>query len=962
MLIGQQLGKYEITSKLGEGGMGEVYAAHDAELGRNVAIKLLPAEFTTDTDRRNRFRQEARVVSALNHPNIITIYEIGEAEHGSYLVTEFVEGRTLRDVIRQESLTLPRMLRIAEQAANALVAAHAAGIVHRDIKPENIMVRRDSIVKVLDFGLAKPNEEIIMSGDTSSNRTVPGTVMGSARYMSPEQARGQEVDERTDIWSLGVVLYEMLTGRVPFDGGSAADTLAAVIYKEPEPLSVVLPNAPTELQRIIRKALQKDRDERYQSIKDLSLDIKDLLYELEHSNSGKRAAQLTSSPAFSENPTVLHHTSSGNHPTGRTGVMTSYQAPAEHPKRRSRALMFFAPLAAVVLLAVAGLAFYNWGPAERPLAEAAFMRPQITRINTDGKVNIPAISPDGRYIAYVAGDLGSRSLVVRQVATDSVITVIPPTNLNFSAVSFSPSGDHIYYCETRQDFSVNTLYSVPTLGGTPKKLIEDVDSSVTFSPDGKQFAFIRHVSATSDTHLIVADAASLQPQQLTTARQAGYDFFTSRPAWSPDGSVIMIASGKRRNGALSEMAIGVVSVAEKTFRPLTSGEFFTAGSFVWFADGSGFVFAGRESETGPVQIWRSSYPHFELHQVTNDFNDYIELGLSADGKTLVTLKGEANSAVWRMSPSTKEMVQLTADGRNPEGTFGLIEMPSRRLIYSRKEGKEVKLLAADGDGKNPRQIGPEAGAVVGPVVSPDEKYIYFNLQKAQSSRIWRTDIDGRNAVQLSDDGDHGDFNPQLTADGGTVIFQRQITNDDRSRLVKMPAAGGPVTPFYSDEKRSAWSPRISPDGSRIAFTTYDIGTYERKIVIAKLNGSEFGGIEREMEFNLVNQFVWAPDSKSLTLLSSRSGLPNLWNQPIDGSAPRPMTDLKTGLIFNFAWTADGKNILLARGSVNNDLILIRDPERAAVSNQPKTFARRRPLSRIFSDVFTGVRLLIPLLR
>src|SRR5688572_719281 len=233
MLTGQQLGKYEILSKIGEGGMGEVYAAHDAELDRSVAIKLLPNEFTTDPERRQRFRQEARVVSALNHPNIITIYEIGEDLNGSFLATEFVDGRTLREVIRQESFTLPRILRIAEQAANALVAAHSAGIVHRDIKPENIMVRPDSIVKVLDFGLAKPNEQIILSGDSSSNRTVPGTVMGSARYMSPEQARGQDVDGRTDIWSLGVVLYEMLTGVVPFNGQTTADTLAAVIYKEP---------------------------------------------------------------------------------------------------------------------------------------------------------------------------------------------------------------------------------------------------------------------------------------------------------------------------------------------------------------------------------------------------------------------------------------------------------------------------------------------------------------------------------------------------------------------------------------------------------------------------------------------------------------------------------------------------------------------------------------------------------
>src|SRR6185503_20045683 len=252
MLAGQRFGRYEVHSKLGEGGMGQVYTALDSELGRSVAIKLLPSEFTTDQDRRSRFRQEARVISALNHPNIITIYEIGENEHGSFLATEFVEGRTLREVLKSESLTLSRILKIVEQAGNALTAAHAAGIVHRDVKPENIMVRRDGIVKVLDFGLAKPRNPVLPDGESDSSKTVPGTVMGSARYMSPEQARGLDVDERTDIWSLGVVLYEMLSGHAPFEGETTADTLASVIYKEPMPISHILPNIPFELQRILK--------------------------------------------------------------------------------------------------------------------------------------------------------------------------------------------------------------------------------------------------------------------------------------------------------------------------------------------------------------------------------------------------------------------------------------------------------------------------------------------------------------------------------------------------------------------------------------------------------------------------------------------------------------------------------------------------------------------------------------
>jgi len=923
MLTGEKFGRYEIRSKIGEGGMGEVYSAYDAELERKIAIKLLSGEFTTDEERRARFRQEARVISSLNHPNIITIYEIGENEYGSFLVTEYVEGRTLREVMRRESLTIPKILKLVEQAALALVAAHAERIVHRDIKPENIMVRSDGIVKLLDFGLAKAN--LSMNGG-EGNMTMPGTVMGSARYMSPEQARGLDVDERTDVWGLGIVMYELLTGRAPFEGKTATDTIAEVIYKEPEPIGQLLPNLPVELQRIIRKALQKDRDERYQSMKDLALDIKDVLYDYEHANSGDRIVHTSSSPTFSENPTMIHTTTSANHPTA-DNVMTRLSGPVvTRVNGRKTAL---AGIAAVLLVTLLGIGAYSWfGNGGGQLALNAFDRTQIARINTDGKVNLPAISPDGKYIAYVSGEMGSRSLVVRQVATDSVITVIPPTNLNFSAVAFSPTGDYIYYCETRSDFSVNTLYSVPTLGGTPKRLIEDVDSPVTFSPDGKQFAFLRHVGSTNEDRIFIVDTATLQMEQLATSKDSGYDFFSMRLAWSPDGRSILIGGGKRQNGSVSEMAIGRIPLDEKVFRPLDARTFLVVGNFAWFSDGSGFVFAARETQTSPVQIWRASYPELELHQVTNDFNDYPEVGLAADGKTILTLKGDLDSSVWRLTPGAKEPTQLTGDGRNPEGTMGMQQTADGQLVYTRREGKAAKIVVTDADGKNARSIGPESGIAVAPVISPDGRQIAYNLQKQGSSRIWKMDIDGRNAVQLSEDGDYADFNPQFTTDGSSLIFQRQVSNDDRSVLMRMPAAGGTATVFYSDEARGAWGARIAPDGSRIAFTTYDMKTFEKKIVVATLTGNSIGALEREFDYNLVKQIAWAPDSKSLTLLTSRSGVPNLWSQPIDGSPAKPLTDFRAGEIFNFAWTADGKNLLLARGNINNDLILIRDSPRS----------------------------------
>lgn len=956
MLAGQQLGRYEIRSKIGEGGMGEVYAAHDSELGRSVAIKLLPNEFTTDPDRRNRFRQEARVVSALNHPNIITIYEIGENEYGSFLATEFVDGRTLREVIKTESLTLPRILRITEQAANALVAAHAANIVHRDVKPENIMVRRDSIVKVLDFGLAKPNEEIILSGDTSSNRTVPGTVMGSARYMSPEQARGQDVDGRTDIWSLGVVLYEMLTGRVPFDGETTADTLAAVIYKEPEQIGLILPNAPAELQRILRKALQKDREERYQSVKDFALDVKDLLYDLEHSNSGNRAVH-TSSPNFSENPTIIHRTISGNHPTDKTAAVTSYHAPERKKGRSRRWLLIAAPALAVVLLALGALAFYNWGTAEIPLAAEAFTRPQITRINTDGRVLLPALSPDGKYVAYVAGEFGSRSLVVRQIATDSIVTVVPPTNLNLQTVTFSPTGDYIYYCVTSTDFAINTLYQVPTLGGTPKKLIEDVDSGVTFSPDGKQFAFMRHKVDTNEDVIYIVATDTLAMEPLISTQGTGYNFFSNRLAWSPDGHSILAGAGKRQSGFVTNTDMVAISLGEKNIRPVNRKEFFFATSPAWFADGSGFLFSGRETQNSTNQIYRASFPGGEIEQVTNDFNDYYDVSVSSDGRSLVTLKGDTVSSVWRYSPATKKNVQLTTESRNLEGYYGLVDRRDGKFVYSKNEGKEADLWIADDDGKNARAVLAEPGYSVAPVLTADGRYMIFNLQKDKSSRIWRTDADGKNAVRLTDeDPKSADFNPQVTPDGKFVIFQRQMADDDRFVLMRVPVEGGEVEPFYESESWSVYHPRLSPDGKRIAYTTYDVRSFQKKLMIASVENNRFGKLEREVEYNLINQFMWSPDSRSLTISTNRGGAMNIWRQPIDGSPATQITDFKSGKIMNFAWTADGKDLLIARGNTNNDLILIRDSGAVSASQSSgRNMSRRRSFFDRITQVFSSVR-------
>src|SRR5438270_4087476 len=283
LAAGDAVGPYTILSRIGSGGMAEVYLAQDSRLGRKIALKLLPVSSANDAERVRRFRQEASAVSALNHPNILTIHEIGQTGSAHFIATEFIDGETLRQRLTRAQIPLTEAIDITIQIASALSAAHAAGIVHRDIKPENIMIRRDGYVKVLDFGLAKLTEQRASSSPTALTLadTGPGIVIGTVTYMSPEQARGFKVDERTDIFSFGVVLYEMLAGRAPFGGPTPSDVIVSILDREPQPLAHLKADVSPELQRIVTKALAKERDERYQTVKELIADMREFKRGLE---------------------------------------------------------------------------------------------------------------------------------------------------------------------------------------------------------------------------------------------------------------------------------------------------------------------------------------------------------------------------------------------------------------------------------------------------------------------------------------------------------------------------------------------------------------------------------------------------------------------------------------------------------------------------------------------------------
>src|SRR5256886_827072 len=555
LAAGIKLGRYEIRSQIGEGGMGEVYLAQDTKLDRKIALKTLPAELAGNSDRMRRFVQEAKAAAALNHPHIAHIYEIGEHDGVNFIAMEFVDGFTLRQLIHEKQTDLPKLLRYLQHAADGLAKAHAAGIVHRDLKPDNIMVTREGHAKILDFGLAKLIEPQGYSGQKPDREgglsevatalmqqhSTPGAVLGTVGYMSPEQAQGKinEIDHRSDIFSFGCILYEAITRRKAFAGKDAIDSLNKIIREQPTPITNFNPDVPYDVQRIVRRCLAKDPEERYQTIKDVAIEIKDVRRDLQGraginttvppaSIAGSTSQQGADASHISAAPTSLSPTPSSTHPSGAEYIVSGIK---QHKTVAS-------VVVALVLLVIAGIGYgiYKW-VAKQGKPAPSFQSAKFTRLTTSGKASDAAISPDGKYVAHVKTDAGQQSLWLRQVETTSDTQIVPPSQQNYYGITFSKDGDYIYYVLVEPNNpATRALYQVPVLGGASRKLIEKVASPVSLSPDGTRLAFMR--DSQTQRSLAVANADGTSERQVAVRKLTNGIYSTAGPSWSPDGKLL----------------------------------------------------------------------------------------------------------------------------------------------------------------------------------------------------------------------------------------------------------------------------------------------------------------------------------------------------------------------------------------------------------------------------------------
>lgn len=896
--------------------MGEVYHARDTQLGRGVALKILPEKYIASQIHLRRFEQEARATSSLNHPNILTIYEIGQADSTYYIATEFVEGDTLRQAIANKKLDLRKAIDVAIQVSSGLAAAHSAGIVHRDIKPENIMLRKDGYVKLLDFGLAKLVEDAfyddLRRDDDStigSVHTQSGSIVGTISYMSPEQLRGRPIDARTDIWSVGVVLYEMVAGRTPFLGNSNADVIVTILERELPPLESQVPKCPRLLDQVVDGMLTKVREERYQSIAEVLTDLEQLRDELRTTSKSGEAQTLDIGP-----------------PRRRSGSGSSPQSSLDTPTERrffSRRVLVVAALLLLPLLYLGYLgatSLYRRARTNTPTAthSGSFREARSTKLVDTGMATDAVISPDGKYVAYSIDEGGQQSLWVKQLIGGNSVPVAPPAAVRYAGMTFSPDANYIYYIAFEQDANLGALFRIPVLGRTAKKILEDIDTPVSFSPDGRQFAFIRGYPSLKQTALMIANADGSGERKLAT-RQSPDDFgWKGAPAWSPDGHRIAVAVGTYD----FSMRLVAINISDGREQNLLPGKWPWIGQVIWLHDGTGLLMVAKDQATGFRQVWYFSNSGADLQRITSDLDDFggRSLSVTADSANIVLVQTEYRSSIW-LAPINDARRARQIGASKSDGSYGLSWTPDGKIVYASRESGNLDIWIMDRNGADRKQLTFDSGANYEPMVTRDGTAIVFTSTRKGEPDVWKMDIVATNPKQLTT-GANASW-PQTSPDGRWVVYKSYKSG--KRTLWRVSIDGG--APMQITDKYTGW-PAYSPDGKLIACEYWDeqLGT---RISLAILSADGGAPVKlfpwppvSGLSASLPRVIAWHPDGKSIAYADNQGSVGNIWSQAIDGSALKQLTKFDADRIFWFDWSRDGKELALARGTAASDVVMI----------------------------------------
>ncbi len=871
---GIRLGPYEILSVIGAGGMGEVYRARDTKLGRDVAIKIMPASLASDAERRARFEREARVLASVNHPNIGAIFGVEERDGVTALVLELVEGETLAVRLSARPPSITEALTIARQIADALDAAHQRGIVHRDVKPANIIITPDGTVKVLDFGLAKAGESLAVSGSAgpgwssdsqgsvSANSptvmppTVNGALLGTLAYMSPEQARGKNVDKRADIWAFGCVLYEMLTGRAAFAGETVGDVLAATLDREPE--WILLPaNLAFNIRRLLQRCLDKNLKRRLRDIADARLEVDD---------------------------------------------------------------------------ALAGTA--SAAPASMSVAARSIRFERLT--DAIGINESPAISPDGKMVAFVARAAGRRHIWIRMLAGGAPLQVTRD-DVDHEQPRWTPdSSALLYYAPAGTPGDPGTVWEISALGGPPRPIASSI-SGADVSHDGRRLALFQVDGQRPRLVWLSRDGSH---SETVASLLAGIDY--SCPRWSPDDrwiafqghgmSVTTVARAADDHpgdrGAVPtyfDQRLQVASSAGGTLRELARGAILKGVS--WLPDGSGLVYASSAGSTLPYP------PTFNLRTVACDgtgdravtFGDasYVEPDVDTSGR-MVASRIRSASDIWRF-PVDRAPAENVRDAVRITQQTGQVQTPSvssdgREVVYLSDNGGHANLWVARTDGTTMRQITFERDPAVAlgvPVWSSAGPRIAFLINRPRSS-LWLINSDGAGLRQLLDDG----FYACWSGDGQWLYF---TTLDGPWRISKIAVATGTIVPVRGD---NPFGSAVSYDGETLYYARAAMGDFEvckaspedgPSIVLARISRS------RVPLFPSLFHPVISPDGRWLAMPLADGAASNLWLLSTEDGSMRPVTDFgdcATLIARRISWSPDGQCLYAAVANLDADVILL----------------------------------------
>lgn len=852
---------YRILRKIGAGGMGEVFLALDTKLNRQVALKFLPVHRAGDSETRTRFTREAQAVAKLNHSNIVTIHEVSEFDGRPFIAMEYVTGHALNHYCRDEKLSLSDIMALAIQVADGLAKAHQMGIIHRDIKPSNLVMDADHRAKILDFGLAA-----VQGAD---RLTKSGSTLGTIMYMSPEQAQGKELDPRSDLFSLGVVLYELITGQVPFKRESDAATLQAILSDVPEPLARYRAQVPDELQRIVSKLMERDPGLRYQTASDVVADLRKL--------SGTHAPLRV-------------------HPVGA--------------KRRQPLWIFLAILGVLV---VAGALFLRY--RVRPDMATAPIAMIITPITSEGNVTTAAISPDGSYMAYATSDSSRQKLWVHHLSSGGTVQLLDTTNAMPVDLRFSPDGNFVYFRFLRMA-DLGDLYRISVLGGRPHLVIPDVWGRVTFSPQDGRMAFWRVKIPQITPGIVTANVDGSDDREWAADVAGEETMYSNVPAWSPDGK--FIALSKAAITPSQQVVLSILEFATGKEVSRISGNWASTLSLDWIPAG-GLIVAGlQHSNPFGAQVWRVSYPEGTLRRITNDLNSYNDVSLTADGKRLSVVQTDTRAGVWLVPIHDVDHPKQILSGKY-DGQGGLSWADSNSLVFFTRTANVYSLSRYFIDHKTQETIIKGEPIVYYPSVSRGGQMMVFYDAGEQYSRISLCDLDGLHRKSLTQP---GEFRwPSISYDGTWAVYCEFIQGNPQ--IVKTQIQGGSSL-LLDSTAASQFMPRISPDGHWVAYYLLDMQSKGIRIAISpSAGGSPVHLFEVPPSVDAgFTSLVWSVDGESIYYQDLKNGVSNIWSQPVRGGVPSQITHFTDLYICDFDVSPDGKTLAVSRMKSTSDAVLI----------------------------------------